>query len=201
VSQETKRDMSSLPSWLPKLGVALALAALVVWSFIQRWNVLSASPFPIGVDGYFYPVQLRSLLETGELQYPASPLAFWLLAPFAAATDPMTGAKLGAAVLGAMFGRRGGITAGTIGKASTTAKGWMRGSKEEQDVARAQENLDTARRVLADLEREVEDAVAASKERSGNGTGAELETITIAPKRGGIHVELVAILWTKPYRG
>ncbi len=93
----------ALPSWAPRLGVALALAALVVWSFVQRWNVLDASPFPLGVDGYFYPVQLRSLLETGELQYPASPLAFYLLAPFAAATNPITGAKLGAAVLGALI--------------------------------------------------------------------------------------------------
>jgi hypothetical protein len=81
----------------------VALLAMITWSFAQRWGVLSASPFPLGVDGYFYPIQLRSLLETGELQYPASPLAFWLLAPFAAATDPITGAKLGAAVLGALI--------------------------------------------------------------------------------------------------
>jgi hypothetical protein len=69
----------------------------MAWSFAQRWAVLSSSPFPIGVDGYFYPVQLRSLMETGHLQYPASPLGFWLMLPFAAATDPITGAKLGAA--------------------------------------------------------------------------------------------------------
>jgi hypothetical protein len=93
----------TLPAWPPVAGIAAALAALVAWSFAQRWAVLSASPFPIGIDGYFYPVQLRSLLEHGELQYPASPLAFWLLAPFAWATDPITGAKLGAAVLGALI--------------------------------------------------------------------------------------------------
>jgi len=63
--------------------------------------MLSASPFPVGVDGYFYPIQLRALLAHGELAYPASPLAFYLLAPFAAATDPIIGAKLGAAVYGA----------------------------------------------------------------------------------------------------
>jgi len=59
------------------------------------------SPFPLGVDGYFYPIELRSLLEHGELAYPASPLAFYLLAPFAALWGPITGAKLGAALLGA----------------------------------------------------------------------------------------------------
>ena len=64
--------------------------------------MLSDSPFPVGVDGYFYPVQLRSLLETGTLEYPAAPLAFWLMAPLAAVTDPITGAKLGAALFGAL---------------------------------------------------------------------------------------------------
>lgn len=83
-------------------GITVALAALVAWSFWQRWTMLSASPFPVGVDGYFYPIQLRALLAHGALAYPASPLAFYLLAPFAALSDPITGAKLGAAVYGAV---------------------------------------------------------------------------------------------------
>src|SRR5262245_47113913 len=87
--------------WVPSVAVAAALVALVAWSFWQRWQLLAASPFPLGVDGYFYPIQLRSLLEHGTLQYAASPLAFYLLAPFAALTDPITGAKLGAALFGA----------------------------------------------------------------------------------------------------
>ena len=87
--------------WASGAAVAGALAVLVAWSFAQRWQLLSASPFPLGVDGYFYPVELRALLERGELAYPASPLAFYLLAPLAAATDPITGAKLGAALWGA----------------------------------------------------------------------------------------------------
>ncbi|MDQ3339412.1 MAG: glycosyltransferase family 39 protein [Myxococcota bacterium] len=91
-----------LPTWLPTVGVAIALAGLVTISFLQRWAMLTESPFPVGVDGYFYPVQLRSLLETGALEYPAAPLAFWLMAPLAALTDPVTGAKLGAALFGAL---------------------------------------------------------------------------------------------------
>ena len=81
--------------------MAGALLALAGWSFAQRWQLLTSSPFPLGVDGYFYPLQLRALLAHGTLAYPASPLAFYLLAPFAAASDPITGAKLGAAVIGA----------------------------------------------------------------------------------------------------
>jgi hypothetical protein len=88
-------------AWGPRVAVAGALIALVAWSFWQRWRLLTASPFPLGVDGYFYPIQLRALLTRGELAYPVSPLAFYLLAPLAWATDPITGAKLGAALWGA----------------------------------------------------------------------------------------------------
>ncbi|MDB4963474.1 MAG: hypothetical protein JWP01_3473 [Myxococcales bacterium] len=92
-----------LPAWAPTVAVAVALTALVIGSFLQRWEMLGQSPFPVGIDGYFYPIQLRSLLEDGHLAYPASPLAFYLLAPFAAATDPVTGAKLGTAVWTALI--------------------------------------------------------------------------------------------------
>jgi len=81
--------------------VACAVVGLAAWSFWQRQQLLAASPFPLGVDGYFYPVELRGLLAHGALPYPASPLAFYLLAPLAAVTDPITGAKLGAALFGA----------------------------------------------------------------------------------------------------
>lgn len=85
------------------LAVAAALAALVAWSFDVRYQILTETPFPVGIDGYFYPIQLRSLLDHGSLAYPASPLGFWLMAPLAALTDPMTGAKLGAALFGALI--------------------------------------------------------------------------------------------------
>lgn len=87
----------------PRIAVALAVLGLAAWSCWQRWQLLASTPFPVGVDGYFYPLQLRALLETGHLAYPAAPLAFYLLAPFAAVTDPITGAKLGAAVYGALI--------------------------------------------------------------------------------------------------
>jgi len=90
-----------VPAWLPSVALPAALIALFAWSFQQRWQLLTASPFPLGVDGYFYPIELRSLLDRGELAYPASPLAFYLLVPFAAIWGPLTGAKLGAALYGA----------------------------------------------------------------------------------------------------
>lgn len=117
-----------------QLGVAIALAALVAWSFSLRWSVLSMSPFPLGIDGYFYPIQVRALLEDGALQYPSSPLTFWFMLPFAAATDPIVGAKLGAALGGALIalpayavgarfgrGRGAGLVAATLASTSETS--------------------------------------------------------------------------------
>ena len=91
-----------MPRWLPTLATFVALAALVAWSFHERWDVLASSPFPLGVDGYFYPIEVRSLLEHGTLAYPASPVTIWWMAPFAAVTDPITGCKLASALGGAL---------------------------------------------------------------------------------------------------
>jgi hypothetical protein len=88
---------------LPSLVVAVAVAAMVALAFAQRWHVLASSPYPLGIDGYFYPVQVRALLAHGSLQYPSSPLTFWWMAPFVAATDPITGCKLAAALGGALI--------------------------------------------------------------------------------------------------
>jgi hypothetical protein len=86
-----------LPRWL----VVGGLAALALWTFWDRWQFLTASRYPTGVDGFWYAVQLRSLLAGDGLYYPAAPLALWLMAPLAALTDPFTGAKLGAALAAA----------------------------------------------------------------------------------------------------
>ena len=119
---------------LTQLAVVVAVAVMVALAFWQHWHVLAASPYPVGIDGYFYPTQLRSLLEHGTLQYPSSPFTFWFMAPFAAATDPITGAKLGAALgtaliavpaygVGARLGdsRGAGLLAAAVASASASS--------------------------------------------------------------------------------
>jgi len=115
-------------------AAVVALGALVAWSFWLRWDVLTSSPFPLGIDGYYYPVQVRGLLAHGHLVHPASPLAFWWMAPFALATDPIAGAKLGAALGGALValpaygvgarlggGRGAGFVAAALATCSATS--------------------------------------------------------------------------------
>ncbi|CAN5281610.1 hypothetical protein BH11MYX1_BH11MYX1_14980 [soil metagenome] len=88
----------SAPSRLVRIALGAAVALVVGLACWQHWSVLSASPFPLGVDGYFYPIQVRAILEHGALAYPASPLTFYWMAPFALFSDPIVGAKLGAAL-------------------------------------------------------------------------------------------------------
>ncbi len=102
----------------------LALAALVAWSAWQRWHLLTATPHPVGIDGYFYAIQTRSLVEHGALAYPAAPLTFWLMAALAQVVDVITAVKLVAAVGGALavvpafaIGRRLGGVAGGLAAA------------------------------------------------------------------------------------
>lgn len=90
--------MPRIPDTAVRIAIGIGLVLLTGYSAWQRWQALVVSPFPLGVDGYFYPLQVRALLEHGALQYPASPLTFWFMLPFAAATDPIAGAKLGAAI-------------------------------------------------------------------------------------------------------
>ena len=77
---------------------ALAVAAIVTIAFVARWRFLDSSPYPLGIDGFYYAIQLRSLLHDHRLYYPASPMAFWLMLPGASALGPIAGAKLGASL-------------------------------------------------------------------------------------------------------
>ena len=77
---------------------APAVAAIVVITFVARWRFLDSSPYPFGIDGFYYATQLRSLLHDHRLYYPASPMAFWLMLPAAWALGPIAGAKLGASL-------------------------------------------------------------------------------------------------------
>jgi hypothetical protein len=90
------------PRWVWPAVTALAVLAVTALAIWRRWSLLADTPYPVGIDGYFYPIQLRALLERGELAYADFPLAFYALAPFAAATDPIVGAKLGSAILGGL---------------------------------------------------------------------------------------------------
>jgi hypothetical protein len=107
-----------------------------------------------------------------------------------------TAISFGATLLGSLLGRKkAGL--GTLGRATTTARGVSRSMKEAEDVDRAEENVAAIAQKLADLEADFK-AEAASVERSFDPQTEELGKVSLKPKKVNIDVKLVALAWA-PY--
>ena len=100
--------------------------------------------------------------------------------------------SMGAAALGALFGRRA-IGAGTLGRATTAARGVGRTMKEQQDVKRAAETVDAVRAQLEQLDTTI--LAATDKVAAEFDVPVEIERVAIAPKRGQVAVHFVALGW------
>ena len=102
-----------------------------------------------------------------------------------------TAVSLGATLLGALMGRKA-VSMSTLGRATTTARGVGRSMKEAADVAQAQERQRAAEEELqaieAELQGEVQDLVSGAPD-------VAIETIEVKPKRAGVEVRLVALVW------
>jgi hypothetical protein len=100
--------------------------------------------------------------------------------------------SVGAAAIGALFGRRA-MSSGTLGRATTAARGMGRTMKEAGDVKRAKETVEAARQQL-----EAFDARLLEETREIASTSeapVQLERVPLAPKRGQIAVQFVALGW------
>jgi hypothetical protein len=105
--------------------------------------------------------------------------------------------SVGATLLGAFLGRKA-VSATTLGRATTAARGAGRTMKEAQDVSRAKDTVGSLQQQLADLEAEFareSEALAAKTAASHEA----LETISLKPTKANIAVKLVALAWA-PYR-
>jgi hypothetical protein len=100
--------------------------------------------------------------------------------------------SMGAAALGALFGRKA-FSTGTLGRATTAARGMGRSMKEKEDVKRAAENVAALRGQLEDFDESVRAETQAIAARYQG--APEIEAITIAPKRGQVAVQFVALGW------
>jgi len=103
-----------------------------------------------------------------------------------------TAVSVGATLLGALFGRKA-VSAGTIGRATTVARGVGRSMKEASDIKRASESVESVKAAIAALDGEIAEDVAAVSARIDH--DAPLEQVSIAPKRGQIEVQFVALAW------
>jgi hypothetical protein len=101
--------------------------------------------------------------------------------------------SIGAAVFGALLGRKA-VSASTLGRATTAARGMGKIGKESQDVTRAAENVSALKEQLSALQTQLEadlQAVTADWDVSNE----PFETVLVKPKRGGVSVQLVALVW------
>lgn len=111
----------------------------------------------------------------------------------AAESKVSTAVSFGATVLGALLGRKA-VSAGTLGRATTAARGMGRMSREAADVARAEANVEALTQQLADLQAALEAEMQAVGEQ-WDPAADELERVVVKPKRGGVSVQLLGLVW------
>jgi len=101
--------------------------------------------------------------------------------------------SVGSAILGAVFGR-GKISAGTLSKVGTAARGAGRAAQQSGDVTRANESVQALQQQYADLEAQLQGEI----DTLGAGYDAQTEALVRTPlkaKSGDVHVQLVALAW------
>ena len=103
-----------------------------------------------------------------------------------------TAISFGTTLLGAFLGKKA-ISAGTIGKATTAARGVGRTMKESEDIKRAGESVEAVKAQAAELDAEL----LAETQRITSRFEAEspLEKVALVPKRGQVTVQFVALGW------
>jgi hypothetical protein len=101
--------------------------------------------------------------------------------------------SLGATVLGALLGRKA-ASVGTLGRATTAARGMGRVSREAADVERAKQQVTELQQQLADVQAALEGDLEAVAGQWDPATDT-LDRVVVKPKRGGVSVQLVALVW------
>ncbi len=102
--------------------------------------------------------------------------------------------SVGATVLGALFGRKT-LSTGTVGRATTSMRGFGRTAREREDVARAVQEAEVIRTRLADLERQFQ-SEAARVQGDFEPEDIALQEIRIRPRKTDISVETLALVWS-----
>jgi hypothetical protein len=108
-----------------------------------------------------------------------------------------TAISVGATILGAFLGRKA-VSTTSVGRATTAARSASRIGREAQDVARAEESAEVIDQRLAELNTELEAAIAAL-DTSLDAQRIELREIRVAPRKSDIAIGKIQLLWT-PWR-
>ncbi len=109
-----------------------------------------------------------------------------------------TAISFGSTLLGAVVGRRA-LSASTLGRATTAARGVSRSLKEQQDIGRARETAEALEKQQQALQAEFEAEVAAIEQRI-DPQAEPIETVSVRPKKSDLAVKLVALAWVPHWR-
>ena len=103
------------------------------------------------------------------------------------------GVSAAATIFGALLGRKA-VSTSTLGRATTAARGYGRVTRAAQDVARAEAEVTALRekrdQIAGALEQELQTIASQWEARK-----TPLERVLVKPKRGGVSVQLVALVW------
>ena len=102
-----------------------------------------------------------------------------------------TAVSVGATVLGALLGRKA-VSTSTLGRATTAARSMSRSAKEAEDVERAEARVILIQEELSALQSELQAEVDSITSQTGE---EFVETVAIKPKRAGVDVRLIALVW------
>jgi len=100
---------------------------------------------------------------------------------------------VGATLLGAFMGRKA-MSSANLGRATSAVRSASRAMKEQQDVARAQENVQALQSQLDDLNGEFQSEMTSLAQKFDPATES-FQTISLRPKKTNINVQLVALVW------
>jgi hypothetical protein len=103
------------------------------------------------------------------------------------------GVSMAATIFGAMLGRKA-VSASTLGRATTAARGVTRIGRESQDVERAQAEVKAQQAKRDELTQKMQDELQALTDRWAL-RDEPLDRVVVKPKRGGTSVQLVALVW------
>ena len=105
-----------------------------------------------------------------------------------------TAVSVGATILGAIFGRKT-VSAGTIGRATTSIRGAGRMAREKQDIERAKREVQIVNEKLTVLEAEFQTEIA-SLSANFQPEELDLSEILIRPRKTDITITRFALIWT-----
>jgi hypothetical protein len=104
--------------------------------------------------------------------------------------------SIGASILGGLLGggRRGRISVGTLGRATTAVRGLGRAARERGDVGAAEDSVEQIQAQKSELETELQTEIEQLGERYAP-DAIQIESVAVRPRKSDVDVEKLTLAW------